>query len=186
MMKANENNFVELIKRRREEGILYVIDTYGTMLYSIVKKRLFTAPDRIDECMNDIFLGIWENIDSFDERKGSFAGWAAGVARLEAIDMLRKIQRELRFHTVSLEDVEIPQEDVAFLRLTEQEFSEETEEILKCLNEKDQELFRRIFLREEEPEKAGEALGISRDNVYVRLFRGKKKIRRKIRERERA
>lgn len=28
-MKANESNFVELIKKRREEGILYVIETYG-------------------------------------------------------------------------------------------------------------------------------------------------------------
>ena len=185
-MKANEKNFVELIKRRREEGILYVIDTYGAMLYSIVRKRLFTAPDRVDECMNDIFLGIWENIDSFDAKKGSFAGWAAGVARLEAIDMLRRIQRELRFQAVSLEDVEIPQEDVSLLELTELELSGETKEILGCLNPKDQELFRRIFMEEEEPEKAGAALGLSRDNVYVRIFRGKQKIRRKFKERKRA
>ncbi len=62
----------------------------------------------------------------------------------------------------------------------------ETQDILKCLNEKDQELFRRIFLEEEEPETAGDALGISRDNVYVRLFRGKRKIRSKFQERKRA
>lgn len=185
-MKANENNFVDLIRERREEGILYVIDTYGGLLHSIVRKRLFMAPDRVGECMNDIFLGIWKNIDSFDEGRGSFVNWAAGVARLEAIDTLRRIRREVRFETVSLEDMEIPQEDAAFLKLTEKELSEETEEILKCLDGKDQELFRRIFLEEEEPEKAGEALGISRDNVYVRLFRGKKKIRKKYKERERA
>ena len=186
MMKVNENNFVDLIRKRREEGILYVIEAYGGLLHSIVQKRLFMAPDRIDECMNDIFLGIWRNIDSFDESRGSFVNWAAGVARLEAIDTLRKIQREARMQTVSLEDVEIPQEDKEFLRLTEQELSEETQDILKCLNEKDQELFRRIFLEEEEPGEAGEALGISRENVYVRLFRGKQKIRKKIKERKRA
>lgn len=185
-MKANENNFVNLIRDGREEGILYVIDTYGKLLHSIVQKRLFMAPDRIGECMNDIFLGIWKNIDSFDENRGSFRNWAAGVARLEAIDTLRKIRREIRFETVSLEDTEILQEDAAFLKLAEQEISEETEEILRCLSEKDRELFRRIFLEEEEPEKAGEALGISRDNVYVRLFRGKKKIRRKYKGKERA
>ena len=185
-MKANENNFVDLIRKRREEGILYVIEVYGGLLHSIVRKRLFMAPDKIDECMNDIFLGIWKNIDSFDENRGNFVNWAAGVARLEAIDTLRKIQREARMQTVSLEDVEIPQEDKEFLRLTEQELSVETQDILKCLNEKDQELFRRIFLEEEEPGKAGEELGISRENVYVRLFRGKQKIRKKIKERKRA
>lgn len=185
-MKANEHNFVELIKRRREEGILYVMDTYGGLLHSIVRKRLYAAPDRMEECMNDIFLGIWKNIDSFDESRGSFVNWAAGVARLEAIDTLRKIQRESRVQTVSLEDMEIPQEDTAFLRPAEQELSKETEEILKCLSEKDKELFRRIFLEEEDPGKAGEALGISRDNVYVRIFRGKRKIRKNLKERKRS
>ncbi|HBN55477.1 MAG TPA: RNA polymerase subunit sigma-70 [Lachnospiraceae bacterium] len=183
-MKANEDNFVDLIRKRREEGILYVIETYGGLLKSIVGKRLFASPDRIEECMNDIFLGIWQNIGSFDPDRGSFVNWAAGVARLEAIDTLRKIQRE--HNTVSLEDMEIPEEDKTLLALTEQELSKETEEILSCLSPKDQELFRRIFLEEEEPEAAGSRLGISRDNVYVRIFRGKKKIRSKFGERKRA
>ena len=185
-MKANEDNFVDLIKYRREEGLVYVIRTYGGLLKSIVQKRLFASPDRVEECMNDIFLGIWKNIDCFDESRGSFVNWAAGVARLEAIDTLRRIQRE--HPSVSLEELEmeIPKEDMALQKLTEQELSEETKDILKCLNEKDQELFRRIFLEEEEPGKAGEALGISRENVYVRLFRGKQKIRKKIKERKRA
>ena len=92
-MRANKDNFVELIRKRREEGILYVIETYGGLLKSIVNKRLFSSPERVEECMNDIFLGIWRNIDCFDESKGSFLNWAAGVARLEAIDTLRKVQR---------------------------------------------------------------------------------------------
>ncbi len=183
-MKANEDNFVDLIRKRREEGILYVIETYGGLFRSVVGKRLFASPDRIEECMNDIFLGIWQNIGSFDPDRGSFVNWAAGVARLEAIDTLRRIQRE--HNTVSLEEIEIPEEDKALLALTEQELSKETEEILACLSPKDQELFRRIFLEEEEPETAGSKLGISRDNVYVRIFRGKKKIRSKFGERKRA
>ena len=83
-------------------------------------------------------------------------------------------------------ELEIPKEDTALLELTEQELSKETEEILSCLSPKDQELFRRIFLMEEEPEEAGSALGLTRDNVYVRIFRGKKKIRSKFGERKRA
>lgn len=183
-MKANETNFIDLIKKQKEEGILYVIETYGGLLHSIVRKRLFMAPDKIEECMNDIFLGIWRNIDSYDASKGSFEGWAAGVARLEAIDTLRKRKRELE--TVPIEGLEIPKEDPSFLELANQELSKETEELLGCLNEKDQELFRRIFLEDQEPEEVGEALGMSRDNVYVRIFRGKQRIRSKFGERKRA
>ena len=177
-MRANEDNFIRLLRQRKEEGILYVIEAYGGLIRSVVWKRLSGFPDRAEECMNDIFLGIWQNIERFDEKKGSFANWAAGVARLEAIDMLRKIQREKS--TVSIENVEILQEDKALLELVEQEISEETEAVLNCLSPKDRELFRRIFIEQEEPEAVGNAMGMSRDNVYVRIFRGKKKIRRKM------
>lgn len=180
-MKADDKNFIALLRAHREEGILYVIETYGGYLKSIVRKRLSSFPDRTEECMNDIFLGIWQNIGSFDESRGSFLNWASGVARLESVDMLRRILREKS--TVPIEDVEIPQEDDALLAVVERELSEETEEILDCLSDKDRELFRRIFMEEEEPETAGRAMGLSRDNVYVRIFRGKKKIRNKVRER---
>lgn len=177
-MKANENNFISLLKKRKEEGILYVIETYGGLLQSVVRKRLFAYPDKAEECMNDIFLGIWTNIDSFDESKGSFVNWICGVARLETIDTLRKIQREKS--SVPLEDVEVVQEDSELLKIVEQELSDETEAILSCLSEKDRKLFRRIYMEEEDPESTGQAMGLSRDNVYVRLFRGKQRIRRKL------
>ena len=115
------------------------------------------------------------------EGKSSFAN----IMR-EAIDTLRRIQREHLSMSLEELEMEIPKEDMALQKLTEQELSKETEEILKCLSGRDQELFRRIFLMEEEPEEAGQALGMSRDNVYVRIFRGKKKIRSKFGERKRA
>ena len=37
-MKANEDNFVDLIRKSREEGLVYVIRTYGGLLKSIVQK----------------------------------------------------------------------------------------------------------------------------------------------------
>lgn len=175
-MNVNEKNFVSLIRHGHEEGILYVIEEYGGLLQSIVRSRLPEMPDRVEECMNDILLGIWKNIGSFDEKKGTFKNWAAGIARLEAIDSLRKMRRECL--AVSLEEMEIPREDEALLELAEQGLSEETEALLSCLSPKDRELFRRLYMDEEDVKKAGQALGISKENVYVRVFRGKKKIRR--------
>lgn len=180
-MKANETNFIALIRQKREEGILYVIDTYGGYLRAIVRQRLSALPDQIDECMNDIFLGIWKNIDSYDADKGSFRNWIAGIARLEAIDRLRRASRECR--TVSL-DTGIEQScdslsvrDAQMQSLIDRELSAETQELLSCLSAQDRELFYRIYGNEESPEQVSSELGITRDNLYVRLFRGKKKMR---------
>ena len=183
-MRATKDNFIQLIRKRKEEGILYVIDTWGAYLQSIVRRKLFLIPDHVDECMNDIFWGIWKNIGSYDERKGSFQAWAAGIARLESINYLRRAQKE--WEAVSLDGIDLPKECPDMLTLIEKELSDETKDLLSCLTSKDQELFRRIFLLEEEPEEAGSALGLTRDNVYVRIFRGKKKSRSKFGERKRA
>ena len=181
-MKVTEENFISLIRQRREEGIVYVMENYGGLLRSIVRKHLSSAPDRMDECMNDIFLGIWQNIGSFDETRGSFVNWAAGVARLEAIDTLRKMQREhVRF---SPKEMTLSCEDDALSSLTGERLSKETEELLNCLLPKDRELFQRIFLEAQEPAEAGHAMGLTRNNVYVRLSREKKKIRDSIKGRK--
>ena len=59
-MKANEYNFVDLIRHGREEGILYVIEVYGGLLQSIVEKRLFTWPDRVDSLIKTLeFVSQW-------------------------------------------------------------------------------------------------------------------------------
>ncbi len=176
-MKADQTNFIRLMRKGREEGILYVIENYGGYLRTIVHRRLFALPDQVDECMNDIFFGIWKNIGSFDETKGSFQNWAASIAHLKAIDYLRKAGRALK--TVSLDEpgLQLQQEDAGLDRILEQELSEEMQELLSCLNEQDRKLFLKIYGEEEDPGKTGAEMGLTKSSVYVRLFRGKKKIR---------
>ena len=174
-MKANEDNFISLIKKRREEGIRYVMEEYGGLLQSIVKKRLYGMPDKVEECMNDIFFGIWNNIGSFDPKRSSFKSWAAGVARFQAIDYLRRYGKQLQ--QGSWEEVEISAEDENLNRLVEREISRETRELLDCLKPKDREIFARIFIQDQDVETVSMEMGLPRTAVYNKISRGKKKLR---------
>ena len=176
-MKADHTNFITLLRHGKEEGILFVIETYGGYLRTIVRRRLFALPDLVDDCLNDIFFGIWKNIGSYDDTKGSFQNWAAAVARLTAIDYLRRAAREQRALSLEALELDLAQEDAGIAALAEQELSDEMQELLSCLNEKDKELFLRIYGQEEDPDTVGAGLGLSKNSVYVRLFRGKKKMR---------
>lgn len=60
----------------------------------------------------------------------------------------------------------------------EEEFSEETRQMLECLNPQDRELFLKIYVEEENVETVSAQSGMSRPVIYNRLSRGKKKIRR--------
>lgn len=59
-----------------------------------------------------------------------------------------------------------------------EELSDETEAFLSCLKEEDRFLFRQLFIEEMEPDEVARKNGIKRENLYNRISRGKKKIRR--------
>lgn len=182
-MKVGENNYIEQLRLHNETALMYVIDIYGGLLKSVISKHLFSMPDRVEECLNDVFLSIWENILSFDERRNTFKNWAAAIARYQAIDYLRKYQRELQ--QVEIEDTLVSEEDVIFKRLIDEEISEEMERLLSCLNEKDRILFWKLYVEEKPMEEVSRETGLHRSVIYNRLSRGKRRIRKQyLKERE--
>lgn len=94
-MKITEKNYIQQLQLHNEEALIYVIDMYGGLLKAVIRKHLFTMPQKQEECMNDVLLSIWEHAASFDDEKNSFKNWAAAIARYEAIDYLRKYKRDL-------------------------------------------------------------------------------------------
>lgn len=133
-MKMNEKNFISKLKQKNEKALIYVIDQYGGLLKSIVQKHLFSLEECQEECLNDIFLGIWENIHTFDETKNTFKNWAAGVARYKSIDYKRKY---LNKHPYEPLDENIAGCQTLEESILAEELSEELEELLSCLKQED-------------------------------------------------
>ena len=63
-MRIGEDNYIEQLCLHNEEALVYVIDIYGGLLKSVISKHLFNMPDKVEECLNDVLLNIWENITS--------------------------------------------------------------------------------------------------------------------------
>ena len=175
-MKINEDNFVEQLKFRNEKALEYVIDNYGRIVKSIVKKHLFSLQDYQEECINDVFLAVWENIESYRPMRSSFVNWIAGIARYKAIDYKRKYLK--RIQTENLEDVTAGEEDREQMKMIEEELSEEMEEMLSCLSPEDRELFMKLYVEEMEPEEVSRQTGMKKDVIYNRVSRGRRKIRK--------
>ena len=72
-MKITENNFIEQLKEHNEKALSYMIQQYGGLLSSVVNRHLRLLKEYREECLNDVFLGIWKNIGYYDEEKSSFA-----------------------------------------------------------------------------------------------------------------
>jgi len=109
-VKVDEHNFIDLIKSKNESGLDYLIDEYGWIIKTVLKKELATYPDLYDETFNDCLLFVWNKIDGYDPLKSKFPNWLGMVAKYRSIDakrkFLKKASRELSMDTgiVSLED----------------------------------------------------------------------------------
>ncbi len=177
--KITDKNYIQRLREKDERALEYVIERYGGLLYSILRKKLVLIPDKVDECFDDVMLKVWEHTEDYDEGKCEFKGWLAAIARYQAIDYLRKAKREeLGQASQSLEDMQIePGFDDYRYRCIEEAIDDEAEQLLSCLEPADQEIFRRLYLEGDSIDEISRDLNLSKSQVYNHTSRGKKKIR---------
>ncbi|WP_040327950.1 sigma-70 family RNA polymerase sigma factor [Clostridium ihumii] len=175
-MKINENNFIDELKKKNDKAIDYILDSYGWIIKTIVKKYLYNFENIKDECINDILMAVWTNIESFDDSKGDFKNWLGGVSKYKAIDCKRKYGRCLEYENI--DDMEIATSNNEYEKFIENELDEDIDELLNCLKKEDRELFLKLYVEEKEINDISSEMGIKREAVYNRVSRGKKKLKK--------
>ncbi|PEP56151.1 MULTISPECIES: sigma-70 family RNA polymerase sigma factor [Bacillus] len=176
-MKSNEKNFIKRLQRQKEDALEFIVDTYLSLIKAIVHKVLIPLKNDglIDECINDIFLSVWNNANKFHGEPEDFKKWIAAVAKFKAIDYYRK----------SIKEVEVTSNDfdVNTGKSIEDELiiMEDRDELIKLINQLepiDQKIFIMKFLLGLKTEEIGEKLGLTRAAIDNRIYRGKKKLQK--------
>lgn len=165
---------IKLLIKRKEKGIDILVNQYRGLITSIVRKNLGQLSNYEEECVNDIFLSIWNNIDKFDKNKNSFKNWIGVISKYKAIDYKRKYTPN--FDTVSIEDYDFISDET---QLTD-EISDELDSMLSCLNKSDKDLFINHYIKGEKLEEIASKNKLNISNLYNRLSRGRKKIKQNI------
>ncbi len=179
-MEINERNFVKQLKKKNEDALLYVIENYGWVLKTVVKRQMGTLPHLWDDCMNDTLLTVWENIESFDPAKSEFQNWLAGVCRFKALTYVRKY---IEFSREDLVEQMPEWEDEAAQReFLRREYEEEVGRILSYLKKDDAVIFRLIYLEGLSMDEVAKRMNMSKTAIYGRMSRGRKQIRKSIGE----
>lgn len=91
MERLRDLRLVSKIKRGDESALIKVIERYGPLLKTIIYKNLKYSPTAREEVLNDCFLKIWENIESFNPIKGTFKNWICAIANYQSIDRIRQV-----------------------------------------------------------------------------------------------
>jgi RNA polymerase sigma-70 factor (ECF subfamily) len=66
----------------------YLYDHYSGALLGVIS-RIIKKDALAEEILQDVFLKIWDRIDSYDATKGKLFTWMLNIARNQAIDKTR-------------------------------------------------------------------------------------------------
>ncbi|RPF57069.1 sigma-70 family RNA polymerase sigma factor [Aquisalibacillus elongatus] len=174
-MEITEKNFIKQLKKQNEQALEYIVDQYLPLIKGITYKVLspINQQSLLDECINDIFLSIWNNSKKFKGQKVDFEKWICAIAKFKAVDFYRKASNN--------QDIPVEQINHSHSQSPEDSYveMENNQDLINLLNQLkpiDKEILIRKYYFDESSKEIAQALDLSITSVDNRIYRGKKKL----------
>lgn len=85
-MKQEE--LLPLLLKKDDRSFTLLYDNYSKSLYGVIF-NLIKDKEEAEDLLQEVFVKIWKNIDSYNDSKGRFYTWMLNIARNATIDRLR-------------------------------------------------------------------------------------------------
>ncbi|WP_066390737.1 sigma-70 family RNA polymerase sigma factor [Neobacillus mesonae] len=177
-MKCNDTNFIKRLQRQDEDALDYIVDQYLPLIKGVTCKVLSPLHNTgiIEECINDIFLSIWNNSKKFNGEANDFKKWVCAIAKFKAIDYYRQASKRLEIasNEMDLNPDQSVEDELIML--------EDRTEIIKLINQLEpveREIFIMKFFLGLKTEDISVKLGMTKAAIDNRIYRGKKKLSQK-------
>lgn len=79
---------VKRLKSKDTTALDYLYDHYSSALFGVITRTL-NNKEAAEETLQDVFIKIWNQIEKYDESKGTLFTWMYRIARNQAIDKRR-------------------------------------------------------------------------------------------------
>ena len=93
--KASDESLMAAITKKRTDALEELYGRYGKTLKAVITHVVHEEAEA-DDVLQEIFLQIWRQADSYSPTAGKPLGWVVTLARRRAIDRLRRRQAYCR------------------------------------------------------------------------------------------
>jgi RNA polymerase sigma-70 factor (ECF subfamily) len=87
-----DEQLMRQIRERRPEALSRVYDLHATLVYSVAM-RVLHDPAAAEDVMQEVFLRLWQQPESYSGERGNLCGWLTVVTRNRAIDRIRSSRK---------------------------------------------------------------------------------------------
>lgn len=171
-----EQEMIRRLLAREEAGMAGLLLHYGPLMRYIIAPILPNPQDR-EDCLSEVTLRIWEKIDQFDLRRGSWNAWLTAITRNMALNHARK--------ALGSSAEELPEDTPAAGHTPEEavlqrERQEAVRDALERLPYRDRILFYRKYYYMQPTAQIAAELGMTERAVEGKLYRLKKQLRKML------
>jgi RNA polymerase sigma factor (sigma-70 family) len=210
----SDEDLAHRLRQRDPEALETLISRYSREAYYFIRLVLdgVGVAQDAEECVNDLFVAIWQEIDSFDPERGTLRTWLTMRAKYIALDRRRQLCRRQSYNLQPADETRQwiasesnrggrgrsgwtghenenratlpPHPDSSLEALLEQ--SERREELtlaLATLPELDRYLIYQRYFKYASTEELAARTGLTRHAVDTRLWRARKCLREALKER---
>ncbi len=208
----SDEDLAQRLQQRDPEALETLISRYSREVFYFIRLVLdgIGVTQDAEECVNDLFVAVWQEIETFDPERGTLRTWLTMRAKYIALDRRRQLVRR-QVHNVQVADEnrqwttsenagsramsswggherEVramlpPHPEASMEHLLEQ--SERREELrlaLATLPELDRYLIYQRYFKYASTEELAAKTGLTRHAVDTRLWRARKSLRDALEE----
>lgn len=169
---SNDLLLLRRISKRDSNALSNLYDSHSKYLYTII---FFILRDEAEaeDVLQEVFLQIWEKIDSYDETLGNPLAWITRITRNKAIDRLRSKGFKNRSSEIDLERVFNFSADASSSypdkNATLSQEQQEITKALKSLNQNQRDLIEFAYFRGYSQSELAEHFNIPLGTVKTRM-----------------
>jgi RNA polymerase sigma-70 factor (ECF subfamily) len=117
---ASPDDLLAAVQSGSRTALKRLYELESRRLYGIAL-RIARRPELAADALQETFVQVWQNAARFSRERGSAAAWLTGVVRFRALDLVRKLGRELPSDDPALGDAAVTPEALALIERAAQQ-----------------------------------------------------------------
>src|SRR5207249_10698576 len=99
----SDDDLAQRLHERDPEALETLISRYSREIYYFIRVVLdgIGVAQDAEECVNDLFVAVWQEIDSFDPVRGTLRTWLSMRPKYIALDRRRQLCRRQAYNLQS-------------------------------------------------------------------------------------
>ncbi len=83
-----QDDLLTMINNKDERAFTHMYNMYARSLFAVIS-NFVGERDQAEDVLQETFVTVWKNMDSYNESNGRFYTWILNIARKTAIDRLQ-------------------------------------------------------------------------------------------------